>query len=43
MEVSAVRPTIIEAEPEPITVHCAETARDRCGHAERLLFEGWNL
>jgi ureidoacrylate peracid hydrolase len=26
MEVSAGRPTIIEAEPEPLTVHCSETA-----------------
>ena len=26
MEVSAGRPTIIEAKPEPLTVDCAETA-----------------
>ncbi len=26
MEVSRERPKIIEAEPEPLTVHCSETA-----------------
>jgi hypothetical protein len=43
MGVSAGRATIIEAKPEPLTVNCSETGRDRCGHAERLLFEGWTV